>query len=74
MYSKIAGMTVQQQPGGKTGMPRWVKVFLLIGLALVVLIVVMLLTGHGPGRHMNHSQQSPARSPLQAASAPDTLR
>ena len=36
-------------------MPRWVKVFLLVGLALVVLIAVMLLTGHGPGQHMHHA-------------------
>jgi hypothetical protein len=30
-----------------------VKVFGLMGLVLVVLIVIMLLTGHGPGRHMH---------------------
>jgi hypothetical protein len=37
-----------------TGAPRWVKVFGIIALAVVVLIVVMLLVGgnHGPGRHM----------------------
>jgi hypothetical protein len=36
------------------GRPRWVKVFAVIGLALVLLLVVMLLVGggdHGPGRH-----------------------
>jgi hypothetical protein len=37
------------------GMPRWVKVFLIIALALVLLFVVGKLTGvggeHGPGRH-----------------------
>jgi hypothetical protein len=31
------------------GTPRWVKVFGII--ALVLLVVIMLLTGHGPGRH-----------------------
>ena len=36
-----------------TGTPRWVKVFAIIGLALVLLVIVMLLTGHGPGRHMH---------------------
>jgi hypothetical protein len=36
-----------------TGTPRWVKVFAIIGVAVVLLIVVMLLTGHGPGRHMH---------------------
>jgi hypothetical protein len=36
------------------GTPRWVKVFGIIALVLVVLIVVMLVIGrggHGPGRH-----------------------
>ena len=32
--------------------PRWVKVFGIIGLVLVLLMLVALLTGHGPGRHM----------------------
>ncbi|HZA18838.1 MAG TPA: hypothetical protein VE645_18450 [Pseudonocardiaceae bacterium] len=37
-----------------SGMPRWVKVFLLVAVAIAVLaVVVMLLVGgeHGPGRH-----------------------
>ena len=36
------------------GTPRWVKVFGIIALVLLVLVVVMLITGrggHGPGRH-----------------------
>ena len=36
-----------------TGTPRWVKVFAIVGVVVVLLIVVMLLTGHGPGRHMH---------------------
>ena len=39
-------------------MPRWVKVFLIIAAALVVLMVaVMLVSGgqHGPGRHLSSS-------------------
>ena len=42
------------------GMPRWVKVFLAIGVTLLVLIVVGLLTGHGPGRHLQHGMQQHA--------------
>ena len=38
-----------------TRTPRWVKVFGIIALVLVVLFAVLLLTGrggnHGPGRH-----------------------
>ena len=41
------------EPGrnSTTGSPRWVKVFGIIALVLVLLFVVMMLTGHGPGRH-----------------------
>ena len=35
--------------------PRWVKVFGVIALVVVVLFIVLMLTGrggeHGPGRH-----------------------
>jgi hypothetical protein len=34
-------------------MPRWVKVFAIVAAIVAVLIAVMLLTGHGPGRHMH---------------------
>jgi uncharacterized cupredoxin-like copper-binding protein len=38
------------------GMPRWVKVFAIIGIVLALLAVVVLVTGggggHGPGRHL----------------------
>ncbi len=37
-----------------TGTPRWVKVFGIIALVLVLLFVVLLLAGggsHGPARH-----------------------
>lgn len=41
--------------GPDAGMPRWVKVSLLVGLALVLLFVLAQVTGlagdHGPGRH-----------------------
>jgi hypothetical protein len=40
-------------PGPSTGMPRWVKVFLVVALAVVVLLVIVLLFGgeHGPRLH-----------------------
>jgi hypothetical protein len=39
--------------GSPTGVPRWVKVFGIIGIVVVLLVVIMLLAGggHGPGRH-----------------------
>jgi hypothetical protein len=46
---------VEPDRGSTTGVPRWVKVFGIIALVLVVLFAVLLLTGrggnHGPGRH-----------------------
>lgn len=36
------------------GMPRWVKVFIAIGLIIALLLVAVLVFGdaeHGPGRH-----------------------
>jgi hypothetical protein len=44
-----------------TGMPRWVKVFGAVILALVLLFVVLKVTGiggdHGPGRHTGDDQE-----------------
>lgn len=42
--------------GSTTSTPRWVKVFGLVALAVILLIVVLLVVGggpggHGPGRH-----------------------
>ena len=37
--------------GPAAGMPQWVKVFAVVAAIFVVLLVVMLLTGHGPGQH-----------------------
>jgi hypothetical protein len=37
------------------GTPRWVKVFGIVALVLVLLVVIMMFAGggrHGPGRHM----------------------
>jgi hypothetical protein len=36
---------------GRPGVPRWVKIFAIGGAILVALVVVLLLSGHGPGRH-----------------------
>jgi hypothetical protein len=45
-------------PAGRTasaGVPRWVKVSLAVGAAVLVLVVLAMLFGiggeHGPGRH-----------------------
>jgi hypothetical protein len=33
------------------GTPRWVKAFGIVAIVLVLLVAIMLLSGHGPGRH-----------------------
>jgi hypothetical protein len=52
------GETIGNEPDDRaapTGVPRWVKVFAAVILALVLLFVGLKLTGiggdHGPGRH-----------------------
>jgi hypothetical protein len=38
--------------GSTTGTPRWVKVFLIVIIAVVLSVVILLLIGgHGPSRH-----------------------
>ena len=43
--------------------PRWVKVFGVIALVVILLFVVLLLAGgpHGPGRHMPGGDTPPAQ-------------
>jgi hypothetical protein len=38
--------------GPTTGMPGWVKGFAWAGGIAVILVAVMLLTGHGPWQHL----------------------
>ncbi|MBA3376067.1 MAG: hypothetical protein H0U00_09700 [Actinobacteria bacterium] len=49
-----------------TRTPRWVKVFAVIALVLIVLFVVATLTGrggHGPGRHTLSGEAGGSISP-----------
>jgi hypothetical protein len=54
---------VQQEPDGAStghlvGIPRWVKVFVVVAVVVVLLMILaMLITGgqHGPGRHRSAS-------------------
>ena len=39
--------------GSPPSTPRWVKVFGIIALVVVLLVAIMLISGHGPGRHMH---------------------
>lgn len=49
---------------GDDSTPRWVKVFGIIAIVLVVLFVIVQLTGeHGPGRHMPSIEQLDGGTP-----------
>ena len=48
--------------GDDTSTPRWVKVFGIIALVVLLIFIIMLLTrgSHGPGRHMRgEGRQTP---------------
>ncbi len=46
-------MAIEPRTGKHTaGMPVWVKTSLWIGGALLLVVVIMLALGHGPGQHM----------------------
>jgi hypothetical protein len=52
------------------GTPRWVKVSGIVAAVLVVVLGIMLLTGHGPGRHFSHaSGDVGGAAPVQAPTA-----
>jgi hypothetical protein len=52
---KVGGVAMTGQgPASEEGMPRWVKIFLITGVVLLLVVVVAVLSGHGPGRHMGH--------------------
>ncbi len=48
-------MTDQPEDESTIGTPRWVKVFGVIAIVVIVAFVVLMITGrgggHGPGRH-----------------------
>ena len=48
---------VERQP--YPGMPRWVKAFGIVAGVLIVLLAVIVSTGHGPGRHLPSSDGGP---------------
>jgi hypothetical protein len=50
----------EHDASASAGIPRWVKIFGIITAILAVLLVVMLLSGHGPGMHMKGSLRAPA--------------
>ena len=50
----MADLRPTQNTDGDTGTPRWVKVFGIIAIVLVLLLVIIHLTGHSPVGHTAH--------------------
>lgn len=69
-----AGSSHPPRDASGSGMPRWVKGFAIAAAVLVLLIIIMLLTGHGPGRHLSGLGQSPASSQTLSSTPPDGLQ
>lgn len=50
------------------GAPRWVKLTGIISVIVVLLVIVMLLTGHGPWHHMGMGDMPMGGAPAAPAS------
>jgi hypothetical protein len=49
----------REDEGPASGMPRWVLGFVAVGALLVLMVIIMLLAGHDPGRHLHASALAP---------------
>ena len=47
----------------RPGAPRWVKIFGVVGAVIVVLVVILLVSGHGPSQHGLHSLSPSSGTP-----------
>jgi hypothetical protein len=64
------------EPPPYPGTPRWVKVFGIIALGLVLLVAIVVFTGvggpHGPGRHIpSGDDPTPSRGGLGGPHTPE---
>ncbi len=62
-----AGADPMVDPAPASGMPRWVKVSLIIVAVVILTFVILKIAGvggeHGPGRHMGGSGTSSSSVP-----------
>ncbi len=56
-------------PASPPGTPRWVKMFGIIALILILLVGIIMFTGiggeHGPGRHIRSSDPGSHTPPIE---------
>ena len=72
-YSDV-GAGVEPDRESTTGPPRWVKVFGIIALVLVLLVGILLLAGGGPGGHGpgRHTSSGDAGGPTPSSSVTES--
>jgi hypothetical protein len=51
--------SMKSDSGPSPPMPGWVKTFVVAAVILAALAVVMMATGHGPGRHFGTTVDDP---------------
>ena len=59
------------------GTPRWVRAFGIVVIVLIVLVAILLLSGHGPGRHISSGDaggQVPPSNFMEAHAPPEDYR
>jgi hypothetical protein len=66
-------MTMTRPNQEQTGAPRWVKVSAIAGGVVALLFVVMLVSGHGPGRHLQGMAAMPVPAAIAAPANQPTL-
>jgi hypothetical protein len=54
-------------PHERSGTPRWVKVFAVVGIVVAALVIIMLFGGHGPGRHTGGTTHGAGSTPALGA-------
>ena len=60
---------VRPNHGSPPGIPRWVKVFGIVALILILLVAIIMFTGiggqHGPDRHMRSGDAGGNTPPIE---------
>ena len=59
------------EPGSRPGMPRWVKVFVVIAFLAILTVLIINVAGgdHRPGRHMSQGGADGTTTALSIAGA-----
>ena len=65
--------TRESDPDEQTGVPRWVRVFVIVGVIVIIGFIVLMVAGggnHGPGRHLRSGDDTAPTSSFTGHPAP----